>query len=241
VLVFLLCLCCLCLPLLFIGSKNTASKPTVSSSPKPSRKPVKSTHEHVRPYLPEAAAEYCIELWRRYDFTLKIKGDRKTKLGDFRVVKASGAVTITVNGTLNQHAFLVTYIHELAHLLAWRKHRSSIKPHGPEWQAQFQLLMQPLLTPEVFPAVVLAPLKRYMQRPSASTASCQPLWLALRSLDEASESSILLAQIPDGARFRFCQTEYLKVEKKRTRALCQNLSNGRRYLISTAAQVEMVA
>jgi SprT protein len=227
--------------MLFVGSGKAASKPTTSATPKPSPKPVKPAYEQLRPYLPEAAADYCIELWRCYDFTLKIKGDRKTKLGDFRVVKASGAVTITVNGTLNQHAFLVTYIHELAHLLAWRKHRSSIKTHGREWQAQFQLLMQPLLTPEVFPAVVLAPLKGYMQRPSASTASCQPLWLALRSLDEASQATLLLAQVPDGATFRFCQTEYLKVEKKRTRALCQNLSNGRRYLISTAAQVEMVA
>ncbi|WP_161622707.1 SprT-like domain-containing protein [Cesiribacter andamanensis] len=203
-------------------------------------------YQTLEAYLPETAVDYCTDLWRLYGFTLKIKGDRKTKLGDFRVNRTTGEVTITVNGSLNKQAFLVTYLHEVAHLLAWRQHRGSIKPHGPEWQLHFQLLMAPLLTAEVFSPVVLLPLKKYMQRPSASTASCPALWIALRSLDtpvldSSGRGLLLLAQVPDGATFRFCQTEYLKVEKKRTRALCQNLSNGRRYLISTAAQVERVA
>lgn len=232
---FLLCLLCLCLPLVLIGTKIAPSKTPILKDP------VEKAYQKLRKYLPEPAADYCIDLWRLYDFTLKIKGDRKTKLGDFRVIKATGQVTITVNGTLNPSAFLITYLHELAHLLAWRQHRSGIKPHGPEWQAQFQMLMQPVLTAQVFPPVVLKPLRAYMQRPSASTASCQPLWIALRSLDAPAENVVLLAQIPDGSKFRFGQTDYLKVEKKRTRALCQNLVNGRRYLISTAAQVEMVA
>lgn len=220
---------------MLIGTKVAPSKTSLQN------RAVEKEYQKLRSYVPAPAADYCIDLWRLYDFTLKIKGDRKTKLGDFRVVKATGQVTITVNGTLNPEAFLITYLHELAHLLAWRQHRSGIKPHGPEWQAQFQLLMQPVLTAEVFPAVVLKPLRAYMQRPSASTASCQPLWIALRSLDEVPQHVVLLAQVPDGSTFRFGQTNYLKVEKRRTRALCQNLENGRRYLISTAAQVERVA
>ncbi len=205
-------------------------------------KVLEKEYQSLRTYLPEAAADYCIDLWKIHRFTLKIKGSRKTKLGDFRVDAAGARVTISVNGSLNPYAFLVTYLHEVAHLRTWQKYKTAVKPHGNEWQTQFQLLMQPLLTTEVFPQEILKPLKKYMQTPAASSASCQPLWIALRSFDEQTiENAILLAQIPDGNKFRFSQTVYQKVEVRRTRALCQNLSNGRRYLISTAAQVEMVA
>ena len=193
-------------------------------------------------YVPEAAADYCIDLWKLYNFTLNIKGNRKTKLGDFRVDRVGEKVSISVNGTLNPYAFLVTYLHEVAHLRTWQEHRAKVKPHGEEWQNHFRLLMQPMLTSEIFPPEVLKPLKKYMQSPAASTASCQPLWIALRTFDESTdENTLLLAHIADGDKFRFSDTVYQKVEMRRTRALCQNLSNGRRYLISKAAQVELVA
>lgn len=210
-------------------------------SSNPTTEPVKREYQKLRKYVPEAAADYCIDLWQLYDFPLLIKGDRKTKLGDFRGNRHTKKVSISVNGTLNPHAFLLTYLHELAHLIVWQQHPAGVKPHGPEWQAQFQLLMQPLLNEEVFPVEVLRPLKKYMQRPAASTASCQPLWIALRIQEEKPENALLLAQVPDGQKFRFSNTVYMKMEKRRTRVLCQNLSNGRRYLISTAAQVEAVA
>lgn len=205
-------------------------------------KVVKKDYQRLQKYVPEAAADYCIDLWKLYDFTLLVKGSRKTKLGDFRVDASGKKVSISVNGTLNEYAFLVTYLHEVAHLTTWRQHRRSVKPHGPEWQQQFRLLMQPLLTPDVFPAEILKPLKKYMEAPAASTASCQPLWIALRIFDEGvSENTLYLGQVAVGDKFRFSQHVYQKVEVRRTRALCQNLSNGRRYLISTAAQVELVA
>lgn len=203
---------------------------------------VTKDYQFLSKYVPEAAADYCTDLWKLYDFTLNIKGDRKTKLGDFRVDRAGKRVSISVNGTLNAYAFLVTYLHEVAHLTTWQQHGRSVKPHGREWQAQFRLLMQPLLNTEIFPAEVLQPLKAYMRAPSASTASCPALWVALRIFDEhALENICYLSQVADGDKFRFSETIYLKVEVRRTRALCQNLSNGRRYLISTVAQVELVA
>ena len=206
------------------------------------RRAVKKNYQGLRKYLPEAAADYCVALWEEHDFTLRIKGSRKTKLGDFRVDRTGKKVSISVNGTLNQYAFVVTYLHEVAHLLTWQQHKSAVKPHGGEWQHNFQQLMQPMLTADVFPPEVLKPLKRYMLAPAASTAANQPLWIALRSFDEqTSENALFLGQIPDGNKFRFSETVYVKVEVRRTRALCQNLTNGRRYLISTAAQVELVA
>lgn len=193
--------------------------------------------------VPQAAASYCVGLWREHGFTLRIKGDRKTKLGDFRVDRTGAKVSVSVNGTLNPYAFLLTYLHEVAHLLTWQQHKASVKPHGPEWQQNFRLLMAPLLTKEVFPLALLKVLEKYMQAPAASSASYQPLWLALRAYDQQPENEnlLLLKQVPDGTTFRFSDVVYRKVEVRRTRALCHNIANGRRYLISTAAQVELVA
>ncbi|AHM61955.1 SprT-like family protein [Flammeovirgaceae bacterium 311] len=205
-------------------------------------KAVSRDKKGLQDYVPAAAADYCVELWRKHNFTLYIKGNRKTKLGDFRVDRTGGKISISVNGTLNPYAFLITYLHEVAHLHTWQQYRSRVKPHGGEWQQQFQRLMLPMLSADVFPADILKPLKKYMQAPAAATASSQPLWIALRAHDEkTSENALFLSQIPDGYKFKFCQTVYQKVEVKRTRALCQNMENGRRYLISTAAQVELVA
>lgn len=205
-------------------------------------KPVKKNYQRLESYVPQAAAAYCLDLWKKYDFILLIKGSRKTKLGDFRVDRSGERVSISVNGTLNGYAFLVTYLHEVAHLTTWRLHGRSVKPHGREWQEQFRLLMKPLMTADIFPEEVLTPLKKYMLAPSASTATCQPLWIALRIFDEGTpENTRYLSQLAIGDRFRFSEIVYQKVEMRRTRALCHNLSNGRRYLISTAAQVELVA
>lgn len=203
---------------------------------------VKKDYQQLINSVPQAAADYCIDLWKIYDFTFNFKGNRKTKLGDFRIDRTGKKVSISVNGTLNPYAFLLTYIHEVAHLTTWRQHGRAIKPHGAEWQAQFRLLMLPLLTQEVFPAEILRPLQKYMQAPAASTASCQPLWIALRSFDQhEAENALYLGQLANGDKFVFSATVYQKVEMRRTRALCQNLSNGRRYLISTVAKVELVA
>ena len=65
-------------------------------------------------YLPAASVAYCHQLWQHYQFRFIVAKPRRTRLGDFRVLPNS-QTQITVNANLNPYAFLITYVHEVAH------------------------------------------------------------------------------------------------------------------------------
>lgn len=194
----------------------------------------------VAPFVPEEALEYCYHLWREHSFSFTITRDRKTKLGDFRYNRTNDHYSVTVNRGLNPYAFLVTYLHEVAHVLTYRQFRNKCKPHGPEWQHNFRHLATPLLHSSVFPDDVLEPLKAYLIKPAASTSGCAPLTLALR-LYNKEEGLQILGSIASGCKFVFKNRMFIKTGRKRTRALCKDLGNGRNYLIPEVAEVFAVA
>lgn len=199
-------------------------------------------YKSVSQFFPQAALEYCYDLWIQHDFTFKVSKDRLTKLGDFRYHKISRQYQVSVNRGLNPYAFLLTYIHEVAHVHTYRQFKDRCKPHGREWQESFRQLAAPLLTPTVFPDDILQPLKSYLQNPAASTSGCMPLTIALRAYDrQTSEQQLLLAALETGTKFIFKNRTFLKIGRKRTRALCRDLQNGQNYLIPEVAQVQAVA
>ena len=51
----------------------------------------------------------------------------------------------------------------------------------------------------------------------------------------------LLADIPLGSHFVFGNTQYQKLEERRTRVMCLNIHNKRKYTINKGAQVELLA
>ncbi len=176
-----------------------------------------------------------------YKFNFKISKDRQTKLGDFRYHKLKNSYSVTVNQGLNPYSFLITYIHEVAHVRTYRQFKNTCKPHGKEWQENFRILAAPVLRREVFPENVLKEFSRYLEKPAASTSGCMPLTLALRSYDKDAEQQQVLSAVKTGSRFIFKNRTFEKIGTKRTRALCKDLNNGRNYLISGVAQVEAVA
>ncbi|HAD34265.1 MAG TPA: hypothetical protein DCF44_07170 [Chitinophagaceae bacterium] len=44
---------------------------------------------------------------------------------------------MSVNGNLNSYHFLITLLHEIAHMLVWEQFRNRVKPHGLEWKHVF--------------------------------------------------------------------------------------------------------
>jgi hypothetical protein len=101
-------------------------------------------------HLPGHAVTYCYDLWKNHPFTFVASRPRRTKLGDFRAEPGKG-LTITVNSDLNPYAFLITYLHEVAHLLVYQRSRRFGQPHGPIWKKTFREVMQPVLHESVFP------------------------------------------------------------------------------------------
>ncbi len=123
-------------------------------------------------YIPEKAVPVISEWIYKFDFKLKIKKSRSSKYGDYRPPVNGENHLITINYDMNKYAFLITLIHEVAHLSNYNKHKNSVKPHGEEWKFHYKMLMQQFLTPEIFPGDVIMALRKYMNNPAAS--SCSP-------------------------------------------------------------------
>ena len=197
-----------------------------------------NSHQQVfERFVPAKAVAYCSKLYDYFGFEFKIKKSRQTKLGDYRFERASGKHTITINNDLNPYAFLVTYIHEVAHLVTFKEHGRKVNPHGAEWKESFKKAMEPVLNAEVFPPNVLLALKNYFKNPKASSCSDPVLYNVLRQFDPPG-NTIPLSKISIGQTFIFNGKTYVKLEKKRTRSVCQEMETKRKYLISEIASVE---
>jgi hypothetical protein len=192
-------------------------------------------------HVPPAASTYCRQLWQHYKFHFRVVKPRRTRLGDFRVLPQN-QMQITVNENLNLYAFLITYIHEVAHAAVSQQYKRRVQPHGKAWQTAFQRLMQPMLTEAVFPGSVLQPLQQYMARPAATTYANPALMMALRQIDAGDDTTlgdnnILLRHVPEGQSFNFAKKTYIRGTLRRTRVVCKEVSTGKSYAILAHAWV----
>ena len=190
-------------------------------------------------FVPEAAVVYCNKLYQRLNFEFKVKKARNTKFGDYRIHFDSGKQTITINNDLNPYAFLITYLHEVAHLLAFNQYGRGILPHGQEWKQCFRDVSKPMLSETIFPGPILHALVKYFKNPKASSCSDPVLYQVLRQYD-AQEEKLLLQHIVIGQPFVFNKKQFVKLEKKRTRSICREVNSNRKYSISELAEVERI-
>jgi predicted SprT family Zn-dependent metalloprotease len=189
-------------------------------------------------YIPEAAASLLAEWVHSFDFKLKIKRSRKSKYGDYRQPIAGKNHQITINHDLNPYAFLLTLIHEVAHLVTFEKHGNTVKPHGEEWKQAFKELMHPIMRLNVFPEDVRQSIVSYMQNPAATSCADLHLMRVLREYDTEKSKVIHLEELPLDALFIHNGREFRKGIKRRTRFLCLETATRRQYLFSPLAEVE---
>jgi SprT protein len=188
-------------------------------------------------YMPPEAAPVIAKWIDYFQCEFKISKSRATKLGDYRHPFRELGHKISVNNNLNSYAFLVTTVHEFAHLLTWNDHRNKVKPHGEEWKHNFKKMMTPFLEKEVFPADLQLAITAYLNNPSASSCTDLSLSRALKRYDTAMGHSRLeelpyhaIFTIKDGRRFK-------KGEQLRKRFRCECLDNGNIYLFNPLAEV----
>ncbi|MGB0838229.1 MAG: SprT-like domain-containing protein [Flavobacteriaceae bacterium] len=189
-------------------------------------------------YIPQGSSDYVLDLIKRESFILKIVSERKTKHGDFRVLK-SGECQITVNDNLHSYQFLLTLIHEIAHYMAYKNYGHQIKAHGIEWKLSFQKLMLPLLNPQVFPKELLPYLANYLRNPKASTDSDFKLAEVLLSYGDQKEV-LRVNMLQENAKFEYNSHIFQKLHKRRTRILCKRLKDGKSFLFSPNTPINQV-
>ena len=194
----------------------------------------------LKKYLPERAVEPCLVLIKETGVHLKIVNQRVTRHGDYRKMP-DGTHQITVNATLNKYRFLVTLVHEIAHLVAFGKYGRHIKPHGLEWKRTFQYMMLPFIRPEIFPSTLLPLLAKHFKNPKASSDTDARLSLALKSFDVGDDDKSYVFEIPFGSVFRIYNGKLFQKGKKRVKRYeCIEMASGKLYLFQPNAEVELM-
>jgi len=193
----------------------------------------------IESYLPENTADTVANWVLEKPLMLKIVNDRKTKLGDFRVNKIKGKpYTITINGGLNKFEFLITLVHEFAHLDVYEKYRRRVRPHGEEWKDIYRGLMIEYFELDVFPKKLAIVLLKHMRNPKASSHGDLNLVRALAVYDNKIEDgSVYLEDLREGDSFFINGKVLIKGDKRRTRYMCSELNGKKRYTVNALAKV----
>ena len=195
------------------------------------------TVQTLATYLPLPAVEECHSLLQHHRVQLRIVSKRMTRHGDYRKFP-DGTHRITVNASSNPYRFLLTLIHEIAHLVAFETHGRNIKPHGPEWKATFKLLMARFIRPEIWPEAMLPVLARHFRNPKASSSTDLDLALELKKYDPPTALQ-MVADLREGTDFRLYNGKVFRKGKQRVKRIeCLEIKSGRVYLFQPHAEVE---
>jgi SprT protein len=194
-------------------------------------------------FLPEGTFDRVVTYIHHYKVHLTISKQRKSVLGDYRHSGWGSNHRISVNGNLNKYEFLITLLHELAHLLTYELHKNRVEPHGKEWKAHYSRLLVDFVQQKVFPADVEKALQKSINNPSATANGETELLLVLRKYNEAKREGVLhVIDVPENALF---QTENGRIFRKgalrRKRFECVELKTGNRYTFSAITEVRILS
>ncbi len=191
-------------------------------------------------YIPAQAVSPVFELIKTFGVHLMVVNERVTRHGDYRRM-ADGSHQITVNTSLNSYRFLITLIHEIAHLVAFEKYGRAIKPHGKEWKYTFQQLMLPFIRPEIFPSKLLPLIAKHFKNPKASSDTDALLSIMLKQFDPENNKYYIF-EIPTGDNFRIYNGKVFKKGKKRVKRYeCVEQATGKVYLFQPNAEVDPIS
>lgn len=189
-------------------------------------------------YIPNEAAPIVSQWINDTGCRFVVSKSRKSKLGDYRAPYKGEPHRISVNHNLNPFSFLITTVHEFAHLKTWNQYKHGVKPHGKEWKANFKLLMDPFLRLNILPQEITIAVIRYMDNPAASSCTDLNLYRTLKLYDKLSENVFTVESLPHNAMFSLENGRvFQKQEKRRTRYKCVELKTGRIYLFHPIAEV----
>jgi SprT protein len=197
--------------------------------------------EAIKRYIPAPAAALILDYLNQYKVHLTITRERKSVLGDYRHATTYHTHRISINSNLNKYSFLITLIHELAHLVTFIQYKHSVDPHGKQWKALYASLLKDFLVPEIFPADILNALKQSMHDLPASSCSDERLMRVLRNYDAVGNGMVLIEQVTEGKVFNADGRMFKKGKKLRKRYQCQEIATGRIYLFSPMYEVKLIS
>ena len=192
----------------------------------------------LKQYLPEGSFDEVAHYLQHYKVQLTITRERKSVLGDYRNSHADKNHRISINGNLNPYSFLITLLHELAHLFTYERFGHRVLAHGQEWKNEYGKILAQFLSKKIFPPDIQKTLLKTLQNPAASSCADTSLLKVLHQYDEKKEGVILIEALPQGAVFKIKGgREFKKAEKVRKRFKCEEVATGKIYLFSPVYEV----
>lgn len=196
-------------------------------------------------YLPESAVDDCTSWVIQKNIHLKITRGRSSKYGDYRPLVPGQGHRITVNHDLNPYAFLITFVHEVAHLHTFVKFKHYHEPHGKEWKSEFRVLLNDFIIRSIFPEDIKTALSNYIQNPAASSCSDHNLLRTLKKYDNRKADVIHLEDLPEDTFFSLHQSRsghvFKKGHKIRSRFHCIEINSNRVYFVSPLAEIKLIS
>jgi SprT protein len=194
--------------------------------------------EYLSKFIPATAVPRVLEFLHQYKVHLTITRERKSILGDYRHATNQKNHRISVNGNLNPYAFLITLIHELAHLVTFIQYGHRVSPHGREWKTCYAMLLKDFMGKEIFPELVEQALKQSMHDLPASSCADEGLMRVLKKFDR-DNGLVMVEQLPEGQLFDIGEGRIFKKGKKlRKRFQCVEVDTGKLYLFSPIYEVK---
>jgi SprT protein len=194
----------------------------------------------LQSYLPPGSFEGVLFYLRHHKVHLTITRQRQSILGDYRHAHSDRNHRISVNGNLNKYAFLITLLHELAHLFTYEKFGHRVQAHGKEWKNEFSKILAKFILQKVFPADIEKALINTLQNPAASSCGDEKLLRVLHNYDEKDAGVHLVEQLAEGALFSIKGGRiFKKGEKIRKRYKCVEVKTGKFYLFSAVYEVQL--
>lgn len=195
--------------------------------------------QELKQYIPEKSFEDVLYYIQHYKVQLTITKQRQSILGDYRHAHKAEGHRISVNGNLNSYSFLITLLHELAHLFTYERFSHRVPAHGKEWKDEFGKILYKFLSNSIFPSDIETALLKTLKNPAASSCGDENLLRILRNYDAKKEGHFLVEQIKEGDQFMIKGGRvFRKGAKVRKRFKCVEESTGKMYLFSAVYEVK---
>jgi SprT protein len=193
----------------------------------------------LQSYLPIGSFDDVVYYLQHYKVHLTITRQRQSILGDYRHPHADKTHRISINGNLNKYSFLITLLHELAHLFTYEQFGHRVMAHGKEWKNEFSKILAKFLVKKIFPADIERAL---LQTPAASSCGDEKLIRVLNNYDDKKAGIHLVENLPEGSQFKIKgERIFKKGEKIRKRYKCVEVKTGKLYLFSAVYEVELIS
>jgi hypothetical protein len=193
--------------------------------------------EAFKKFIPEPFVSDVVGLFLQYPVRFRIVRGRKTKLGDFRAGINGEKHQISVNGDLNAYSFLITTLHEFAHLITFNNHGRFVQPHGEEWKNAFRTLLIPIIDSKQLPSDIESALMVSLTNTKASSCSDHQLSRVLHSYDQPKDGIKLLENLPKNSTFILNGRQFIKGPLRRKRYICEEINSKKSFLVNALAQV----